>query len=118
MIQDPTTGARVPPRIVVRGVQPDPLPPGSHLWLLVIAQVDGSRWYACPREIVARSNGTWECELTLGGPAGIRHELRLGVVGPATHQAFLRHVTERPSEPLPGLPADFRATSSVVVVRA
>ena len=44
-----------------------PPPAGLHVWLLVRPQIEGSRWYPCPRDIVAGADGSWECEVALGG---------------------------------------------------
>jgi hypothetical protein len=92
----------VPERVVVEGVQNDPLRPGSHAWLFIRARVAGGRWYAGPDEVVARSDGAWSTEIYLDGPAGVRHEIRVGVVDAARHAELLSHLAERRDQPLDG----------------
>lgn len=122
-IRAPLNGAPVSDRVVIQGSQARPTPAGAHIWVLVIAQVDGSRWYPCPREIVAGPDGTWECELVLGSPAGTRHDVRVGVVDDALHAALSRFVTTNPGQPVfadqaPGsLPAGFAEEARLEIIR-
>jgi S1-C subfamily serine protease len=122
-IRSPADGARVPDRVVVQGIQARPRPAGVHAWLFIRAQVEGSRWYPCPREIVAGADGTWGCEVSLGGASGTRHELVIGVVDDALHGFLSRYVAANPDQPLypdqpPGvLPRGFSPESAIVVVR-
>jgi hypothetical protein len=133
VLQSPVANAQVAPRFVVSGKRTTPFDPDLHVWLLIRAQVDGSRWYAYPHEIIGRPDGTWEVELGVGGPPNVRHELRVGVVNNATHGRLLQHITEQPGDPLePGpsqpsftstgkphddLPEGFWDEASVTVVR-
>src|SRR3954447_19014524 len=72
-IDTPTDGAGVPSHLVVRGRRAAEASPGQVLWLIVRAQVDGSRWYALGRSLDVRPDGSWEATIELGGAAGIRH---------------------------------------------
>ena len=107
----------------MQGPQARPTPPGSHVWLFVIARVEGSRWYPCPREIVARPDGTWSCELYLGGSPGVRHEIRVGVVDDAVHAFLARYVAANPNQllypdqPAGSLPRGFAEEAGVSVIR-
>jgi LPXTG-site transpeptidase (sortase) family protein len=116
-IQAPAGEARVPRRFVVKGFRATPVDPALHAWLLVRAEMDGSRWYLYPREILARPDGAWEADLDLGGPPNVRHEIRVGVVDARTHAALARRAAERPNEPLDELPRGFSDEAGVVVVR-
>ena len=116
-IHSPASEARVPPRFVVRGTRSTPVDSSLHLWLLARAEVEGSRWYLLPREIVSGPDGSWQAELHLGGPPNTRHELRVGVVDARSHAALARRVAERPNEPLDDLPRGFSDEASVVVTR-
>ena len=116
-IRAPAAEARVARRIVVQGARAVPADPDVHVWLLVRADVEGGRWYAYPREIVARPDGAWEAELDLDGPANIRHELRVGVADADAHAALTRHTTTSPNEPLASLPKGFSDEARVVVIR-
>jgi hypothetical protein len=101
----------------VRGARSTPIDSSLHLWLLARAEVEGSRWYLLPREIVSAPDGAWQTELDLGGPPNVRHELRVGVVDARTHAVLVRRVAERPNEPLDDLPRGFSDEASVVVTR-
>jgi len=107
----------VPRRFVLKGTRATPIDPSLHIWLFVRAEVEGSHWYPYPKEIVARPDGAWEAELDLGGPASIRHELRLGVLGGSTRAALLRQIAEHPNAPLEELPRGFTEEAQLSVVR-
>lgn len=122
-IRSPANGARVPERIVAEGVQVNRTPAGVHVWLLVISDVPGSRRYPCPREIVARPDGSWSCELQLGGTPGVGHQMRVGIVDDALHAALVQYIAQNPGRPLfpdspPGtLPRGFVEEARVSVIR-
>jgi S1-C subfamily serine protease len=123
-ITAPPNGARIPERVVIRGLQSVRTPPGTHVWLFVRAQVPGGRWYPCPREIVAGPDLTWECEVYLGGPPEVRHVILAGVADEAAHAFLSRHLAANPNQPLypeeqaPRLPNGFRGEAEVEVVRS
>ena len=116
-ILEPGPDARVPQRVTVRGELVGETRPSGHLWLAVRADVEGSRWYLFGQEITPSHDGRWELELELGGPPDVRHEIRLGSVDQSAHAGFLRHVAERPGEPLAELPEAFEPQATVTVVR-
>ncbi len=99
-IRAPADGALVPEHLTLEGRLPGPLPPGSHLWLVVRPLVEGGRWYPAHGEIRPAPDDTWTTGIYLGGPPGIRHEIRIGVVDAATHAQLLRHLAEQRDEPL------------------
>jgi hypothetical protein len=116
-ITSPTDDARVPARVVVKGSRALPIDPELQAWLFVRAELEGSKWYPYPRALEAGRNGRWEAELELGGPAGLRHELRVGTLDPASHQELLEQLAEHPNEALDALPAGFAEESSLVVTK-
>jgi hypothetical protein len=113
-IDGPTDGAAVASRLVVRGRRTAAAPAGLPLWLVVRADVDGGRWYALDRPLDVRPDGSWDATIDLGGPAGVRHEIR---VGPADDDALRRHAREQPGQPLDDLPPGFQTGARVVVQR-
>jgi hypothetical protein len=102
---------------MLRGTQDRREVAGVHAWLFVRAQVEGSQWYAFPREIVARRDGAWEAEIDLGGPPNIRHELRIGVLDAEDRAELVRFIAAHPNEPLEDLPETFEEESRVIVTR-
>ena len=117
-IDAPTKTALVSRRFTVRGRRMAEADPGAPLWLLVRAEVPGSRWYALDRPLEPDWNGSWQVEVELGGPPGIRHEIRAGVADEAADRMLRRHAAERAGQPLDDLPAGFRTGASVTVERA
>lgn len=101
-ILTPGDGARVAQRITVRGIQRDRLPAPSHLWLIVRPLVAGGAWYPGPAEVLRNADGTWSQEIFLGGPPGVRHEIRIGVIDDSAHADWLHQIRERPNQPLIG----------------
>jgi hypothetical protein len=107
----------VPARLMVRGARALPIDPELHAWLFVRAELEGSKWYPYPKALEAAQDGSWEAELVLGGPAGLRHELRIDVLDAASHEALLQHLAEQPDQPLDELPAGFAEEVSLVVTK-
>ena len=107
----------MPANLTVGGTRKAPRDPSVQAWLVVRALQPGARWYLYPRELVIGSDGKWQVELTLGGPPGLRHELRVGVVDSATQAALTRQATTRPNEPLDALPPGFWPEAVRIVVR-
>jgi hypothetical protein len=110
-------GDRVPQRLTVRGRRTAEADPREPLWLLVRADIEGSRWYALSRPLEIREDGSWQAELELGGAAGIRHELRIGPADAETDALLRRHAAERAGQPLDDLPAGFKTGARVLVER-
>jgi hypothetical protein len=115
VVEAPTDGAPVSQRLVVRGRRTTDAPAGASLWLIVRADVAGSRWYALDRPLDVRPDGAWEATIELGGSAGIHHEIRVGAVDAMAEAALRRHATEHPGQPLDDLPAGFQAGARVTV---
>ncbi|HYU18113.1 MAG TPA: sortase [Chloroflexota bacterium] len=113
----PAAEALVPSRFVVEGWRARPIDSGLHVWLLVRARVDGGRWYAYPEEIRPDPDGSWAAELELGGPPGVRHELRVGLVDARSHERLAGYVADHPNEPLEDLPPGLHEAARLVVTR-
>lgn len=103
-IDAPVDGAAVLRRLVVRGRRAPAAEARAALWLLVRPDVAGGRWYAVPRPLDVRPDGTWEAELELGGEPGIRHQIRLVLADAEADARLRRHAVERPSQPLDTAP--------------
>jgi serine/threonine-protein kinase len=115
----PADGDEVPPRPVIRGQRSGLQGPDEHLWLLVQPQGSNDLWWPYQRELIADANGVWEVrDAEIGGPVGIRHELLVGMVDAAGHRELVRHVEERPGQPLAnGFPAGFRPLARIAIVK-
>jgi hypothetical protein len=116
-IATPHDGERVARRLVVTGHRATPADPELHAWLLIRAEVEGSRWYPYPGELISNANGAWQAEIDLGGPPNVQHRLVVGTVDPATHGGLTQHVTERPGQPLDDLPEAFTEEAALTVTR-
>jgi sortase (surface protein transpeptidase) len=116
-IDAPAEGATVPQRLVVRGRRTPDAPPGLSLWLVVRADLEGSRWYALGRPLAVKADGSWEALIELGGAACIHHEIRVGAVDATAEAALRRHASEHPGQPLDDLPAGFQTGVRVTVER-
>jgi sortase (surface protein transpeptidase) len=117
VIESPTDGDRVPRRLIVRGRRNAAADASVPLWLLVRADLEGSRWFAIDRPLQIGRDGTWRTEIELGGQAGLRHEIRVGTVSPEDNARLLLHATQRPGQPLDDLPESFQGGARVVVQR-
>jgi LPXTG-site transpeptidase (sortase) family protein len=116
-IDSPRSQARVPANLTIGGARKGSRELSVRAWLVVRALEPGARWYLYPRELAIGSDGKWQAELTLGGPPGLRHELRVGVVDSATQAALTRQARTHPNEPLDALPPGFWPEAVRIVVR-
>jgi hypothetical protein len=55
--------------------------------------------------------------MDLGGPANIRHELRLGLLDDDAHDELVRWIANHHDQPLEDLPDSFSEEAAVVVTR-
>jgi len=117
LIDGPVDGHVVGRRLTVRGRLTAEADRRVPLWLLVRAEIEGSRWYALDRPLQPDKDGAWQVDVELGGPAGIRHEVRVGPVDVAADGELRRHAAARPGQPLDDLPAGFTMGARVVVER-
>ena len=117
LMDDPLERAQVAQRVTVRGRRTSDADPQAPLWLLVRADVGGSRWYALAAPLDVREDGSWQAELQLGGAAGIHHEIRVGPADARTDEQLRRHASERPGQPLDELPEGFMTGARVMVER-
>jgi hypothetical protein len=117
VIESPKDGSPVSRRLVVRGRRNADAEASAPLWLLVRADLEGSRWFALDRPLKVNPDGTWQAEIELGGQAGLRHEIRVGAVSPGDDGRLRRHAAEQPGRPLDDLPSSFRLGARVVVQR-
>jgi sortase (surface protein transpeptidase) len=116
-IDSPAERQAVARRLVVRGRRNADANASAPLWLLVRAELEGGRWFAIDRPLSIGRDGRWQTEIELGGQAGLRHEIRVGAVSPDDNARLLRHVAERPGQPLDDLPESFQLGARVVVQR-
>jgi sortase A len=117
VIESPKDGNPVSRRLVVRGRRDADAEASAPLWLLVRADLEGSRWFSLDRPLKVNPDGTWQAEIELGGQAGLRHEIRVGAVSPEDDGRLRRHAAEQPGRPLDDVPASFRVGARVVVQR-
>lgn len=117
LIEAPAQDERVPYRLIVSGRRTEEANVSAPVWLLVRADLEGSRWYALPQPLMPEKGGRWQAELELGGGAGIRHEIRVGVADTEADTLLRRHATERPGQPLDTLPGGFVTGARVTVER-
>jgi sortase (surface protein transpeptidase) len=117
LIREPAEGAGVARRVVVRGTRTEQADPSQPLWLVVLADVKGSRWYVYGEPLAVKPDGSWEANLELGGGAGIRHTILVAPVDGPTDDVLRRHVAEHPGEPLADLPEAFEGAAWVTVER-
>jgi hypothetical protein len=83
----------------------------------VRADLAGSRWYALGRPLDVKADGSWETTIELGGEAGIRHEIRVGIVDAIAEAVLRRHAQERAGQPLDDVPVGFQTGARVSVQR-
>jgi hypothetical protein len=102
-------------QFTVRGRRTALVDSNAPLWLAVRAEVAGSRWYVLDRPLAPARDGTWTATVDLGGPVGVSHEVRVGVLDAAGDAELRRHVAERPGQPLDDLPSGFRTGGRIVV---
>ena len=76
-------------------------------------------WWPYKQELIADRDGAVRIEdVEIGGPAGSRHVLAIGVADAATHQAILTQIKESQDEPfVGGPPPGFRELSRVTVTK-
>ena len=67
--------------------------------------------------LASKGAGGWP-DLEIGGPAGLQHELVVGVVDADGHQRIVDQVVKRPGQPFNGLPPGFRTLTKITVVKA
>jgi hypothetical protein len=116
-IDAPAEGGTIGSTTVVRGRLLDPDARDRPLWLLVRAEVEGSRWYPYGSALTIGPDGTWQASVQIGGAAGVRHTFVVAPVDPATDARLRRHVAEQPGEPLSILPDAFDEGVRVTAVR-
>jgi hypothetical protein len=116
-IDAPGDGASVARRATIRGRQSSRDGRDVGLWLFVRAAVEGGRWYVYDHPLEPDRRGVWQVELDIGGPPGVQHEIRVGVVDAKDGATLRRHAAERSGQPLDDLPTSFRLGSSVLVKR-
>jgi sortase (surface protein transpeptidase) len=116
-IVQPAEGAHVGNQVVVGGRRAEGANPTEPLWLLVRAEIEGSRWYPYREPLTIRRDGTWEASVELGGGPGIHHTVLVAAVDPATDARLRRHVAQQPGQPLPILPDAFEGAARVTVQR-
>jgi hypothetical protein len=116
-IHEPADAALVSRRVTVRGVRTDEVDSSEPLWLVVRADVEGSRWYLSEQPLAVKPDGSWSVGLELGGEAGVRQTIVVAPVDPTTDSLLRRHVASHPGEPLPSLPPAFEAGAQVTVER-
>ncbi|MFN8636597.1 MAG: hypothetical protein U0893_22335 [Chloroflexota bacterium] len=115
----PVNGDRVSARPDIKGVRRGLQGPDEHVWLLIHPQGPTDLWWTHQREIIADRDGGWEiADLEIGGPAGLQHELVIGVVDADGHQRIVDQVVKRPGQPFNGLPPGFRTLTKITVVKA
>jgi serine/threonine protein kinase len=113
----PVDGASVPARPVITGRRTGLQGPDQHLWMLIHPDGGPDNWWPYKREIIADRDGAFRIEdVEIGGAAGTRHVLAIGVVDEAGHQAILKQIQEHQDEPFPaGEPPGFHELARVTV---
>lgn len=113
----PDDGSQVDARVTVRGRLTNEADPSRPVWLVVRAEIEGSRWYLYGAPLYADTSGAWSATLELGGASGIRHTIVAAPVDEATDERLHRQARERPGEPLSLLPDAFEQGARVTVQR-
>jgi serine/threonine-protein kinase len=115
----PANGASVPARPPIIGRRTGLQGPDEHLWMLIHPDGGPDNWWPYKRELIADRDGAWRIDdVEIGGPAGSRHVLAVGVVGAAGHQAMLAQMKEHPDEPfVGGQPDGFRELTRVTITK-
>jgi serine/threonine-protein kinase len=115
----PVNGAAVPARPPIVGRRTGLQGPDEHLWMLIHPDGGPDNWWPYKRELIADRDGAWRIDdVEIGGPAGSRHVLAVGVVGAAGHQAMLAQIKEHPDEPfVGGQPDGFRELTRVTITK-
>jgi len=117
LIHEPADDALVGRQVTVRGVRTDAADPSEPLWLVVRADVEGSRWYLYQQPLDVKPDGSWAVGLELGGEAGVRQTIVVAPIDSTTDRLLRRHVASHRGEPLPSLPPAFEAGAQVTVER-
>jgi hypothetical protein len=117
VIDSPVADSPVERRLTVRGRRTSDIDPRAALWLLVRADVPGSKWYALDRPLEPDKDGRWRVEIELGGAPGIRHEIRVGITNLMADTLLRRHAVDRAGQPLDDLPEGFESGARVTVER-
>ena len=115
----PADGAPVPARPPIVGRRTGLQGPDEHLWMLIHPDGGPDNWWPYKQELIADRDGAWRIDdIEIGGPAGSRHVLAVGVADAATHQAILTQIKERQDEPfVGGQPPGFRELTRVTVTK-
>lgn len=118
-IVSPTNGAAVPARPQIAGRRTGLQGPDDHLWLMLHPDGGPDNWWPYKGEIIVDREGGFKIEdLEIGGAAGTRHVLVLGVADAVTHQAIQAQIRDHQDEPfVGGLPNGFRELARVTVVK-
>lgn len=117
LIRAPAEGAEVGRRAVIRGARTQHADPTASLWLVVKADVEGSRWYLFGQPLTVKPDDSWEVDLELGGGPGVHHTIIVAPVDADTDALLRRHAAEHPGEPLSTLPEAFEGAAHIVVRR-
>jgi serine/threonine-protein kinase len=115
----PANGAAVPARPPIVGRRTGQQGPDEHLWMLIHPDGGPDNWWPYKRELIADRDGAWRIDdVEIGGPAGSRHVLAVGVVDAAGHQAILTQIKEHQDEPfVGGQPDGFRELTRVTITK-
>ena len=115
----PTDGAGVPARPPIVGRRSGLQGPDDHLWMLIHPDGGPDNWWPYKTELIADRDGGWRLgDVEIGGPAGSRHVLAIGVVDAAGQQAMLTQIQAHQDEPfVGGQPPGFRELARVTVVK-
>jgi hypothetical protein len=113
----PSDGAAVPARPPIAGRRTGLQGPDDHLWMLIHPDGGPDNWWPYKAELIADRDGGWRIDdVEIGGPAGSRHVLAIGVVDAAGHQAILSQIRDHQDEPfVGGQPPGFRELARVTV---
>jgi hypothetical protein len=107
-ILDPIDGDSVGRAVPISGTRTGTQSSNQHLWIFVHPEDGSSNWWAHPDEVNANT-GEWQVTINFNGPpAGMRSDVRVGVIGEDSQRTLLRHLRFAPTDPLDaGLPVDF-----------
>ncbi|MGE3908823.1 MAG: sortase [Chloroflexota bacterium] len=117
VILAPEDGAPVDSQVTISGRRTDDADPDAPLWLVVRAEIEGSRWYLYGKPLEPGDDGEWAADLELGGGPGIHHTIVVAAVDKATDARLRRHAREHRGEPLSLLPDAFEAGARITVER-
>jgi serine/threonine protein kinase len=92
----PANGAVVPARPPIVGRRTGLQTPDEHLWMLIHPDGGADNWWPYKGELIADRDGGWRIDdVEIGGPAGSRHVLAIGMVDADGQREMQEQIRDR-----------------------